>query len=326
MKQFVCFVSFFLFAFLPVSLCADAFYARRIQISDMNAPSASPVQLQANEALRIILPQDRTLLKAIEIEITLPPELNLQQDAFMYAFYSGVTITDEMRGEYTGTQTHSAPFPNRVGLTLGIPYGRANTLQTTPYLTVVPVLADETTSSVFFSLQTRRVPVPRELPDARFSVRVKLIFESKGFLEINVRYRQPDDSKLPYIVFIDEKPVSPGYGRIELSTGMHHIAVVSDFYRNVVKTFSIDQGKTNRIEIELVDIAPTLEIIAPENSSIYLDDLPIAVTGEALKLTQGEHRVRVLLGGYELLRTVYAETGKSYRISVFFDAEIEEIR
>jgi hypothetical protein len=331
MKQFSCFssLSFFLFVFLPVSLCADVFYVRATHTSDMNTPSAAPVLLQANDGLKIILPSDRTLLKAIELEIRIPPELTAYHDAFSYAFYSGVA-PDEMSGEYTGTQTHNAPLPARAGLTLGIPYGKANTLQTNPYLTVVPVYADETTESVFFILQTvaRRAsaPMPRELPDVRFSVLVKLIFESKGFLELAVNYRRSDDSKSPYVVFIDERPISLGRGRIELSTGVHHLAVVSDFYRNVIKSFSIDQGKTSHLEIELVDIAPTLEIISPEHSEIYLDDAPVAASNVAITLTQGEHRVRVLLGGYELLRTINAENGKSYRISVFFDAEIEEIR
>jgi hypothetical protein len=326
MKQFVCFLSFFLFVFLPVSLCADAFYVRRVYTSDMNMPSVSPALLQANDGLKIILPSDRTLLKAIEIEIKIPPELAAQQDTFSYAFYTSVTVTDEMLGEYTGTRTYYAPLPNRVGLTLGISYGKADAIQTNPYLTVVPVRADETTESVFFILQTMPRRVLRELTDARFSVLVKLIFESKGFLDLAVSYRRPNDSKLPYIVFIDEKSVSLGHGKIELSTGVHHLAVVSDFYRNVVKSFSIDQGKTSRLEIELVDIAPTLEIISPEHSEIYLDDALINAANEVITLAQGEHRVRVLLGGYELLRTIYAENGKSYRISVFFDAEIQEIR
>jgi hypothetical protein len=323
---------FCLLLLVPAILCAESLHIRKPHVADLNAAEPVSILVALDEAIRIVLPADRTFLRAVELEIKIPPELTRSQAALTYAFYQDITPPlSEFITEYQGSLVYAAPLPNRVGLTVGIPYGDSGVLQVTPYLSIVPVSMGEQTESIFFLL--RQFPQnSRASPDLtgiQLSVAIKPVFESKGFLALSVQYRQGGELKPaghPYTIFIDTQSIAPGFEKIVLDTGLHHLAIVSNFYRNVVKTFVISQGKTSSLDIELMDISPTVLITAPEVSEIFLDGAPIILGFEPLPLEQGEHSLRVLLGGYEVLRTIYVENGKSYRISVFFDAEIEEIR
>jgi hypothetical protein len=146
-------------------------------------------------------------------------------------------------------------------------------------------------------------------------------------LDLLIRY--PPGQSAPYSLFIDEKPAAPG--RIGLESGSHHLSVVSDFFRNEMRTFVIERGKTSRLEIELRDISPTLTVIAPDNVAVFLDDRPLTPgkpgTGNTpLVLIPGDHTLRVNISGYEMLRTFHAENGRSYNITIQLDLDIQEIR
>ncbi|MDR3284464.1 MAG: hypothetical protein LBS97_04720 [Treponema sp.] len=334
MKQFVrplLSPLFFLCLFvLPATLRAESFHVRKIYTGDLNGRGPVSFLVEIDEGVQILLPADRTFLKAIELELKIPAGLAGLQDTLTYAFYR--EITPALSGfvtEYQGFQIYSAPVPNRVGLTIGIPYGAAGTLQTTPYITVVPAAIGKETESIFFLLRQEDKNAPPDFSMERVSVTVKPVFESKGFLELLLTYRKGREIKPvehPYTVFIDSQPVSHGFGILTLDTGTHHLAIVSDFYRNVVKSFSVAQGKASRVEVELMDITPTVVIDAPETSILFLDDVQITPGDEPFLLAQGEHTLRILVGGYEIRKTIHTENSKSYRISVFFDAEIQEIR
>jgi hypothetical protein len=324
--------AFLLCLLLPFSAGSETFFVRKILRGDMNTSESLSFLIQVDEGLKIILPKNRTFLKALELDIQIPAEFSAHQDALSYAFFTGIQpeLTETIT-EYQGSPIHAAALPNRAGITLGIPYGQSHSLQSTPYLSVIPVLADEKTESIFFLCREGTKKIPPELVEAKIAVTVKPVFENKGFLELVITYRQGKEIKPvenPYTIFIDAKPMTGTTGRIVLETGSHHLAVVSDFYRSVVKTFAVAQGKTSKIEIELVDIAPTVVITAPANSEIYLDDVLFALApgAEPVSLTQGQHSIRVILGGYEVQKSITLENGKSYRISVVFDAEFEEIR
>jgi hypothetical protein len=299
-----------------------------------------PVQavVQLGDALQILLPQERNQLLYLEVEIKVPTVIVANKDAVALCFYENVHYQTDNNAEAPPLETGSttvplqgkrlyyAPFPGRVGLNLAVPYARY-VLPPTPYLQVVPVAVDENTASLFLHLEKSSAPLIQEALDALIYVTVKPHLENRGFLELLIRY--PPGQNAPYSLFIDEKPAAPG--RIGLESGSHHLSVVSDFFRNEMRTFTIEKGKTNRLEVELRDISPTLIVVAPDNVEVFLDNQALTPgkpgTGNVpLIVVPGDHTLRVNINGYDLLRTFHAENGRSYNITIRLDLDIQEIR
>jgi hypothetical protein len=124
----------------------------------------------------------------------------------------------------------------------------------------------------------------------------------------------------------DLTAAAPGLSRMTLATGAHHLSLVSDHFRNEVRTFTVEKGQTTRLAIDLKDITPTVTLAAPEGVAIWLDDRPVEPSPQPLVLPQGDHTLRFSLGGYDVQRVIHLENGKSYQVSLFFELEVEEIR
>jgi hypothetical protein len=195
---------------------------------------------------------------------------------------------------------------------------------------VLPVVAGDGTSSLFLHLVQMDKSLSREaspgVMDALVYVTVRPQLEDKGALDLTINYTRTEHMRgqeRPYTVFIDEAPQAED--RIVLPTGTHHLSVVSDYFRNEVRTFIIEKGAVTSLVIVLRDIAPTLTVNAPDDVDIFLDDKKISGKGTIL-VAQGDHNLRFNIGGYEIFRALHIENGRSYQISLFFDVEIEEIR
>ena len=91
-----------------------------------------------------------------------------------------------------------------------------------------------------------------------------------------------------------------------------------------MRSFLIEQAKTSQIEIELKSLAPTLTIIAPDNAQIFLDDEPYKKPSEPNLISEGEHKLRFVLGDYEVMRTLDIHKGKSYTVNLSVDLKITE--
>jgi hypothetical protein len=317
---------------------AENFTSRTFHVLPMDALEPVKAVVQLGDTLQILLPQNRSQLLYIEVEIKVPTVVVANKDAVALCFYENVRYQSDNDAEAPPLETGSAnvplqgkrlyyaPFPGRVGLNLAVPYANY-VLPPTPYLQVIPVSVDENTTALFLQLEKSNAPLSQEAQDAFIYVTIKPHIENRGFLELLIRY--PPGQNAPYSLFIDEKPAAPG--RIGLESGSHHLSVVSDFFRNEMRTFVIERGKTSRLEIELRDISPTLIIVAPDNVEVFLDDRPLAPgkpgTGNIpLIVAPGDHTLRVNINGYELLRTFHAENGRNYNITIRLDLDIQEIR
>jgi hypothetical protein len=304
----------------------------------MDAVEPVKAVLQLGDALQILLPQERNQLLFIEVEVRVPAVVAANKDAAAFGFYDNVSYQGDNDTEtppletgitnlpLRGNRLYYVPFPNRVGINFALPYGRY-VLPPSPYLQVIPVTADETTAALVLHLEKTGPALLQEAQDALIYVTVKPHLENRGFLDLLIRY--PPGQSAPYSLFIDEKPATPG--RIGLESGSHHLSVVSDFFRNEMRTFVIERGKTNRLEVELRDISPTLIVVAPDNVEVFLDDHPLlpgkAGTGNTpLIVVPGDHILRVNISGYEMLRTFHAENGRTYNITIRLDLDIQEIR
>ena len=95
--------------------------------------------------------------------------------------------------------------------------------------------------------------------------------------------------KKDYTVFIDEKQVVLNNGKILLSSGVHHLAVVSDFYRNEVRTVKVEQGYVSKVQIQLHDNDPLLYVSIPKSITLYFNDIQLTNFEKPYKISEGEH-------------------------------------
>ena len=127
-----------------------------------------------------------------------------------------------------------------------------------------------------------------------------------------------------YTVFVDDNPVQGDLDKILLNTGIHNISVISESYRTEVRNVRIEQAKISELDILLKSIEPTLIITAPEGTQIQFDGEPFSDTGKEIIISEGEHKVTFIIGDYEIIRSISAIKGKTYKANLAVDLQISE--
>jgi archaellum component FlaF (FlaF/FlaG flagellin family) len=125
-------------------------------------------------------------------------------------------------------------------------------------------------------------------------------------------------------VFIDEQAVELAAGSILLDSGMHHLSVVSDYYRNETRTITVPKAQTLALEVSLTNIAPLIHITAPEGAEVLLDGEKVDLPQKAFTIVPGDHTIKFTLGGYEAIKNIQVINGKTYSVVIAFDVDIIE--
>jgi hypothetical protein len=321
-----CFAAAVLFFHTFPAVCDESFRVR--EVSMMTLERDGTAQLGISEALAISLPRNREFLKGITLDIDIPIELVSFSGAVAYSFYTAVTPAPSREIiDYTGKRLTLEALPPRTGLSLGIPYGSSGALKPSPYMQIVPFTLTADTDIVFFRIQLVMKGVPEQVLVARLNIIVKPVFEDKGKLSLAIVYPRDANNVIiekPFTIFIDEHAVDIPSGAIVLESGLHHLSIVSDYYRNETRVITIAKAQTVQLEIALTDIAPLLTLTAPEGAEILLDGKKIEHPTTNFPITPGEHTLRFSLGGYEIVKTIHAANGKTYSVVLGFDIEITE--
>ena len=95
-------------------------------------------------------------------------------------------------------------------------------------------------------------------------------------------------------------------------------------YRNEMRTVRIEQGSQTDLNVTLKSINPTLLITAPEGTVVTLDDVECDKLGEEFEITEGQHKIKFAIGNYEMVRTIDAIKGKTYKADFTLDLNITE--
>ena len=319
---------FTLFVLLNMMATGETFRIHKTVMAEMPETGNVVVQAGINDALAIILPEDTTFFQGIELDIKIPEVLSRYYGSVAYSLYTDLTpLPTANTINYTGTREMIDTIPGRLSMNLILPLVEPNTIKKTPYNIVLPAVYTLNSAVLFFRFQLVMKGIPEDYEKEPFVVTVKPVYIDKGRMELKATYPQTEDGQnleFPYTVFIDEELATLEDGRMILDAGTHYISMVSDYYRNETRTFSIEPGKTTRVEVELRDIAPTLQFIAPDNTKIFLDEIEIPYTKDAFVISQGEHRIRFVVGDYETIKTIQAVNGRSYVVNLSLDVEVTE--
>lgn len=289
------------------------------------------VSIGYNDGLAVILPEDRTFLKALEIEIR-SPDLAIQFPGSMaYALYTDISqLPDGRTIDFSGEKILMEILPSRLAFALRIPLRDNHGLKSDPYTEVLAEVPPAESFPLFFRL----FPIMKGLPDdfetASFSVKVKPVLADEGGLLLSIAYPEQDAVQLhepgSLSVRIDEKAVPEPEKMQILSPGEHLLAVYAEKYRTEVRTFTIERARITGITIEMKDTAPTVTFASPDNVEVVFDGEIVADPRGTMKIEPGRHTVMFSVGDYSLQRQFTAEEGRDYSVSMTVDAEVIELR
>lgn len=304
---------------------AESFRVRKTHLVSVGAAGGSEtVRTGINDALVLMLPEDRTFIQGVELSFKVPQIVASWRDSVAWSVYNDISGTPkENRIDYNGTRATVGTFGNSLSLNLQIPLGEENAIKKSAYATLLDIVPDTSKGFVFLRLQLAMKGTSEEITDAKFEITVKPILINKGKLAITVA--PPSGTELkPYTAFVDGKSWSHGAESELIETGVHNISLVSDFYRNEVRTITIEQAQTTVVAVTFRDITPTLRIAAPEGTVLFLDGRQQPVSPEPFFITQGEHSIRCIVGDYEIVKTITAMNGRSYTVALTMDAAVLE--
>ena len=276
-----------------------------------------------NDCIAIFLPDDRSWLEGIEIKIAIPEAVAAWQDSVALSLYDNITpLPSSSQIDYGGTRSFVKPLPARLSWIIRIPLSASVSFKESAYETKIGVVPDTKRGFVFVRLQPAMKGVPDETINAELKITVKPILINKGKLCVSVT--APNGDTDPYTLFIDGAKTAADANGYTLTPGTHDVNIVSDFYRDEMRTVRIDRAKTTELRVALKSLAPTLLVTSPANASVYVDGRHWTTIGKEIEISEGEHTVRFVMGDYEIMRTVNAQKGKSYTVSIAVDLKINE--
>ena len=287
------------------------------------ADSEGTARLGINDSLAIALPEDQTFIEGLELKFDIPEAVASWMDSVACSVYANISPTPKATQiDYSGTRAYVRTLPGKLSWVLQIPLKKDNSIKSNNYTTKVDTVITPSKNIIFVRLQPVMKGVPEETLNSIVPITVKPILMNKGQLAIKLT---PPEKKLePCTIFIDDKMITASDNKVLLDTGVHDISIISEAYRNEVRTVRIDRAKTTELTVEMKSLEPTLLITAPEGTEVLLDDVKCTTFGKEFVISEGEHKIKFHIGDYEIVRSITAIKGKTYKANFSLDLDITE--
>ena len=330
MKNFYCAkklpISLLLTFLTALALNAESFRVSKVHELAVvqTADSEGTAKLGINEALAITLPADQTFIEGLELKFEIPEAVASWMDSVACSVYANISPTPKSTQiDYNGTRAYVRTLPGKLSWVLQIPLKKENSIKSNNYTTKVDTVITPSKNVIFIRLQPVMKGVPEETLNSIIPITVKPILMNKGQLALKL---VASEKKLaPCTLFIDDKMIPlTDNPKVLLDTGVHDISIISEAYRNEVRTVRIDRAKTTELTVEMKSLEPTLLITAPEGTEVLLDDVKCTVFGKEFVITEGEHKIKFSIGDYEIVRSITAIKGKTYTANFSLDLDISE--
>lgn len=322
------------FFFAPFILSAETFRVGQCHVVNLKEETdfSAVKKLGLNDSIAIYLPEERLFLEGIEIKMDIPEETAMWRDCCGAYVYDGIRpAPSEQQIDFTGNKIFFGVLPGKLSWVLQIPLTQNASFKTNQYTKTIEKIPSAQGNFVFVRLQQVMKGVPDEVMNSKITFNVRPILSDKGLVTIGFEYPQSESQseteEIPNItVFVDNAPYSQqavAEGLL-LTSGIHNVSVISENYRTEVRKVRIDQAKKSELLIELKSIEPTVIITAPEGAIVYLDDQLFESLNKEFVLTEGDHKVRCVIGDYEIVRTLSVSKGRTYKVNLTVDLQISE--
>jgi hypothetical protein len=276
-------------------------------------------------SVAVLMPKDSPFVQGFEIEIKSPPAVIAAPGGFAYELWRRIDpAPDKKRLAYKGERIIMQPLPARAGYAIQIPTRADHSLKSGPYSTLIPAIVEQKD----FPFLLRLVPISKgvqsDVESSKFQVRVKPLLSEDGALSIKLRYPEGSSDRLPLAVTVDDRKVDPA-ALLMLKAGQHRLGVSSEAYRDESRNFTVEQGKTLEITIELQDTTPILVVEAPDSAVVTIDGARIDhVAKPSMAVEPGDHVAACRIGDYSLTRRFTVYRGKTYKLVLEIDLQVEE--
>lgn len=332
---------------LVIAILGTSVFSEQFRIANLHTVSitneidseASAI-LELNDAVAIFLPEERPFMEGLEIKMTIPEEMAIWRDCSACVIYDSLNqVPAEGQIDYNGQKSFFGVIPGKLSWYLHIPFVESEKLKTNQYTTKMENIPNLSDNYIFLRLQQIMKGMPDSVLESKVTVNIKPIFANKGILTLNIKdnslynddFSEDDeentdntDSESFYSVYIDDIPQTGDLSQIFLETGIHNISVISEDYRTEVRTVRIEQAKITSLDIFLKSIEPTVFITSPEGTEIFFDEEPFLDIGKEVVVTEGEHKVKFIIGDYEIVRSITVIKGKTYKVNLAVDLQISE--
>ena len=309
------------------ALAGESFRVSKVHIAEISQTPNSEVILKPgiNDSIAIKLPENQEYLEGLEFKFTIPESVAYWMDSVACTVYDNIKpIPEPSQIDYSGNRVFVRTLPNKLSWVLQVPLKEGTSLKTNNYTQTIDKVLKPADNYIFIRLQPVMKGIPDETLQAIIPISVKPILANKGKLKLTLV--APENSELQQSsIFIDDEIVSlPANGEILLETGVHNISVISEAYRNEMRTVRIEQASETDISVQLKSIEPTLLITAPEGTTVTLDEEICDKLSSEFTISEGEHIIKFTIGDYEMIRTIDAIKGKTYKADFSLDLKITE--
>ena len=322
-----------IFSLLAISssLYAEAFRVRKTHIltltglekpsSELSESAVQTASVGTNDSICILLPDDLTFIQGIEVIVKIPEAIARCPNTIVYSLYDNISPMPSPKTiDYTGKELYTSVYPGKISQTIQIPLVRGNTIKQSPYADK-SFIPEHSRNFIFIRNQLAMKGVPKDTINGKFLVTAKPIYINKGAIQVNCGKLKPEN----ITVLVDENIVELSKnGTCLLKTGTHNITLSADGYRNQNCSVVIETAKVTKIDFELQSVMPTLQINMPQGTHVMVDNQNAEVKGSSLELSPGEHTLKFTLGGYEVVKKVTIQEGRSYTMNISIDADFTE--
>jgi hypothetical protein len=312
---------------LPALLWGER--VRALVVEELSVPNDASYQgnaeLGPEEAVIIRLQEQNPYLAGLKIEMVLSNALKEHFDSFALAVYRSLTPSPNREVRfYEGQRVlfQYLPYLNRIYLLL--PLGGGWLEEPPPVGTFQPAAALRRED---FPLLLAVVPLGKGIPDSlagsKFYFSVTPQLQRKGLVTLLLRF-PPDMEQSAVSVFVDDNELPNPSGQQELPSGIHRLRVVSEAFKEINASFTVESGKAGTVEVQLEPLLSLLSVDAPPGAEVYVDGERVGGGGAPVPLQEGTHLVRVKVADRSVSKKITIEPGKDYHLSVVFDIIFNE--
>jgi hypothetical protein len=317
-------------ALLFLLLCgaAGAESFRTIVAGRMDVSAAEPdgasLPLTYIDSAVIALGGDDRFLRGIELELRVPQAYLKYRGSLAVVIYTnldhipGVGVAD-ISAKRAGFEL----IPNKLQAVYRLPLREGHGFKGTPYVSIPTGIIPPASFPLLFRIMPVVKGLSDEIETLRFQLSAKPILSDEGALKISLRYPEKLKDK-PITVRVDDDVIDLPLRELILKEGEHHVAIVSDDYRNESRRVMIERGKVLDLIVDLQDPTPLVTLEAPENATVYFDGAAISDTRTSFAAEPGEHEIRFSVGDYSVVKPVTLIKGHVYRIALSIDVIVSE--
>ncbi len=286
----------------------------------------SNVRMRLETLCILDFPEENRLIDSLELEISIPPEIRRYRDSFAFYLYKDLTPPPTAeRSSYSGKEILFEVVPSTSKFFISIPLAEAASLSE-GFNTVV---ADELVTPSDFPLALTVLPVmkgiPADLYTSDFGIRAKTIFADTGLVSISITAENDETINEDPNISIDDSPYDFPAEEIRLEPGIHSLVVTVEGYDPYESSFAVQKGSVQTVSAVLRAARPKVYFEGPDSSLVFLDGKRIDYApGKPVYTEPGDHIVVFQIGDYSLSKNFSIQSGKSYKISLFFDILLKE--